>query len=337
MEEISEARLGTMRPEQKSAAHSWATEGLTKPRETLKDYLWRSSKWILLFSVASTLLAAVPLRLDPIMYSARVVMLARDGNHQEAVQELLAPNAPADRSRLFHLATSTAMFEHLIQRFNLYAHYGIDTLQPYASELAMNSLIQSIRASEPEGTCLVVTVDDTDRKMASDLANEVYAELRRMAEGMARSRIEQTVELYAQVIKATEQDLESQMKRLSELIVGSNGQGTAIGTRHDPNSTSFQLAKLVAEVGTVNQDLAKAQRVQAITLALANTDHTPEVLLVRRAQEDISISPPLRMAQRLIIVAVLSLLGALFVATIWFLHRREFKEFLLSTDDPQDR
>ncbi len=341
MKEVgSDTLVEALRPQRTTTSRSMAGDVRTKSRETLKDYLGRSTKWIILFSATCTLIAAVLLWWDPVRYSARVVMLARDGNDKGVVKDLLARDAPSDQSRLYHLATSTAMFEHLIERFDLYTHYGIDTLQPYASERAMNNLMHSVTASEPDGTCLVVTAKDRDRKMASDLANEVYAELRRMAEAMSRAHIARTVELYAQVIKATEVDLENQVKRLSALVAGPDGlphgQRKAVGEHAEPSSAEFQLAQIVAEVAAENQDLVEAQRVQAITLALADTEHTPEVLLIRRAQEDVSISPPLRVATRLIIVALLSLLGALLVAAVWFLHRKEFKEFLLSTDDPRD-
>ena len=339
MKEVgSDTLLEALRPQRTNVGRPFDVR--SKSRETLKDHLKQSTKWILLFTAVTTFLAVGLLWLDPIRYSARVVMLARDGNDNEAVKELLAPDAPADQSRLYHLATSTAMFEHLIERFDLYTHYGIDTLKPYASELAMNNLVHSVMASEPEGTCLVVTVKDRDRKMASDLANEVYAELRRMAEDLARARVQQTVELYAQVIKSTEIDLDKQMKRLSALYPGPTGLQNAIGKAteevHERSSTEFQLAQVVSEVASMNRDLAKAQRVQAITLALADSDHGPEVMLVRRAQEDLSISPPLRVAKRLVMVALLSFAGALLVSMIWFLHRRELKEFLQSTDDPRD-
>ena len=152
----------------------------------------------------------------------------------------------------------------------------------------MDMLTKNVKASEPEGSCLIVTVKDSDRKLASDMANEVYAELQRMTETKARAQIEQTMELDSQVDKTTEADLNDQIERLHALYATLRGpvrsvRGVAI-TGEERHSAGLQLGQIVAELTTMNQDLMKAQRVQAITLALAKADRMPQALLIRQAQ-----------------------------------------------------
>jgi capsular polysaccharide biosynthesis protein len=310
------------------------------PGQTLQGHLLGSSRWILLFAMVVTLLAAGAIYVKPFQYEASIVMLVQDGKNENDEDDIKGLLAPADPSRLYHLATSTEMFEHLIDRFHLYEHYGIYSSGPFAKEMAMDMLTRSVQASEPEGSCLIVTVKDGDRKMASDMANEVYAQLQRMTEAMARARIEQTMEIYSQVVTTTEAELNDQIERLYTLSATLKGPGRGVplgsGSEDDRNSASLQLGQIVAELAAMNQDLMKAQRVQGITLAMAKADRMPEVLLIRKAQEDYSASVPLKITTTLLLVMFFTALGGVMISAIWFLHRREFKEFLLSTDDPRD-
>lgn len=336
-ETLSDTLIEADRPGRPGRSQFLDRPARTVPRQTLYRHVLGSSRWILLFAVVSTLVVAGAIQVNPFQYEANIVMLVQDENDEQDVKDLLAP---ADPSRLYHLATSTAMFEHLMDRFDLYTHYGIYPSDPFAKEMAMDMLTENVKASEPEGSCLIVTVKDRDRKIARDMANEVYAELQRMVETMARARIEQTMELYSQVVKTTEADLNDQIDRLHALYATlrgpvRSGPGVVV-TEEERSSASLQLGRIVAELTTVNQDLMKAQRVQGITLAMAKADRMPEVLLIRQAQEDYSASVPLKITTTLLLVAIFTALGGVMISAIWFLHRREFKEFLLSTDDPRD-
>ena len=78
--------------------------------------------------------------------------------------------------RVLQFTHSDKMSEHLIRKFDLYKHYGIDPAVPYADERMRKIVASKILVKKSLFDNVVITVRDRDRLLAAAMANEIAVE-----------------------------------------------------------------------------------------------------------------------------------------------------------------
>ena len=81
---------------------------------------------------------------------------------------------PTDQlSAVMNAISSAPMEDHLIKRFGLYEHYGIDTTSEFYQGQAVKRLRSSISLKKTPYNTIDITVNDPYRYVAYEIANEI--------------------------------------------------------------------------------------------------------------------------------------------------------------------
>lgn len=279
----------------------------------------QARRWVLLsVAVLSGLLTGIYLLIFPIPYRSHVVIWAgpEHGDQTRGPERTFAPNLVV--TRLQHLATGSAILDHLVDTFDLGTHYGIAPDQRFAAERIRLTLERSIRADIIDPNTLRITVSDRDREKAVEMAMAIHAELLRTADREVRDRIEQQVAVHEDLVKRAERRGQEQADQLIGLI-----DRTRTWASGPPvNDTlrkhlDLQLTAMVATLAHTNEDLYGSLMVAEAARAGLARDALPRLTLVRRAELDLVSSPRLSAAITVLTTSVLVTLLVLVLMVLW--------------------
>ena len=224
----------------------------------------RNTRWILLSAIVTSACTAIIQWYTPVPYTSSIVVLT---NHEKQDEPNTGLRSTKDgSSKLLHLVTSTAMFDHLIAHFRLFEHYNVDQGAIWAYERVSATLLKSISTRSTGDGAVMVTVHDMDREMARDMANEIYHELEEMVAASSRRASENGVALYQKIIASTNNHIDRQANELLELansIAPEEQKGAPAGTDGPTGTTreiGKQLNKLAVEISVAQMELSTVLR-----------------------------------------------------------------------------
>jgi tyrosine-protein kinase Etk/Wzc len=158
----------------------------------------------------------------------------------------------ADLDRLFSIVSSDEMCMHLIKKFDLYKHYGIDSTSSKGRYEMFVSFRDNFKISKSKYDALVLSVEDTDPKTAADIANEARNKTDLMAQDLVKSAQKKTINSFY----IAEKDQENRTVILSDAI-------KSIKNKYALIEPSFQGRALAEEIvktqGALAESNAKAQ------------------------------------------------------------------------------
>ena len=182
---------------------------------SLPVVLRRNTRWILMSALLISTCAAIIQWYTPVPYSSSIVVLTNDEKQEEPNTGIRSTKNGS--SRLLHMVTSTAMFDHLIVHFDLYEHFHVEPNATWAYEQVSAILLKNISTRTTGDGTVMVTVHDTNRELARDMANEIYHELEQMVAASSRRASENGVALYQQIIASTNAHIDRQANELLDL------------------------------------------------------------------------------------------------------------------------
>ncbi|NJN34704.1 MAG: hypothetical protein HC817_11095 [Saprospiraceae bacterium] len=102
----------------------------------------------------------------------------------------------ADRDRVLSMAQSTEMQEFLIKKFDLYRHYDIDSTKNKAQLKISERLLKLFTVSKNKYDKIEITVEDTDKQFAMNMANAAREQLDVITQRFIRSSQAKLLEAY---------------------------------------------------------------------------------------------------------------------------------------------
>jgi tyrosine-protein kinase Etk/Wzc len=112
-----------------------------------------------------------------------------------------------DVDRILQIAQSNDLYEFLIKKFDLYKHYDIDTADEKAPFKVQEHLEKLYEVKKTKNNAIELSVEDLDKKFASDMARSAREKTDDIAQHMIR-------ETQANLIKAYEVNIEEKNKAL---------------------------------------------------------------------------------------------------------------------------
>ncbi|MBK7269736.1 MAG: hypothetical protein IPI07_09555 [Flavobacteriales bacterium] len=300
-------------------------------RITLLGFLSRKKLWILGAGVITGLLVFGRYIRDPVLYSSSVIFFV-DPEPPRSKDDLRPTELVSGNiRRLFHVATSTAMNDHLIQTFDLYRHFGIDTMKDLREERIYSLLWRRVTARFVDDNSLSITVLDADRALAAAMANEVFRQLEVLTRAQALTALERKGAIYREAMDQMEKRSKAQTNDLVAIATEfeRRTERTSGGERlQDPTAAvGFQLAQIAAKLTTANEELASTRRDLEISAALIREQQVPVLHLARKAILDIETIPHLEIGKAIASLAVLIMLLVTALLTLWFKHGSEVKDY----------
>jgi len=191
-------------------------------------------------------------------------------------------------NRVYQLVRSTEVLDHLIKKFNLLQHYAIDTTAEFYHEDAIDILYKRIEVKKNPSNSISVTVQDSYRYMAAELANEAVAYVDDLNKKLLRGKINQKVSIYSSMITDLQKESEMPTAKADSLLLEVNKVMSKMDVRSDksPMMSELQqeLNKLVYQLNSSTTELMRTQRFYSFLLHATEKDNLPTFTIIEEAQ-----------------------------------------------------
>jgi hypothetical protein len=257
----------------------------TTPTITTGELLVALSKkkWLYSFLLILIFTGSVFLfRYSVLSYTSTTTVVVIDGLKQENRNiEKQLPDflLPSDQfNRVLQVVNSSEMYDHLINKFNLYNHYAIDENNEFHYEMVIRKLRSCIEAKKTPYNSVSITVSDRYRYVAYEMANEIAVfanELnRKQLEIIQRKRVavyEKTNKILSERLAAQKHGLDSLLDRLPK------NESTII------NAAENELQQSVNRLGRTLDDYSALLREQLFILEALRDANAPTIVQQQKA------------------------------------------------------
>ncbi|MBX9852514.1 MAG: hypothetical protein K2X86_12255 [Cytophagaceae bacterium] len=214
-----------------------------------------------------------------------------------------------DGERMLQMGKSKELATYIIQKFDLYKRYDIDTVDNELKEYEVQEEFEdNYKVIKNDIGAIEITVFDKDPKIAADIANEMVSQINISNK---KSIIENNSKLYA-IMK---DKLDAKFK---ELELMSNSIKNLQKENINPNGMNQSMLNLneidVKLTEKITQSLDIKERYEEVT-AMLNTDFNT-IFLVEKATPAVKKSKPVRwliVAASTFLAFFLSVIGILFI------------------------
>lgn len=226
-----------------------------------------------------------------------------------------------DAVTLRHIATSTAMFDHLIDRYGLQAHYGVPAGSTNERAWLHQTLEAHVTVDLRESDIVSVLVKDSDRMMAAALANGIFAACDSMLRAEQQAQLNGQLRIYEQVMDSTERSAKVQTTELLRMIDELRSLRTEGLTDHYEASRAADAEQVLmdaaSDVAGIKHELVVQHRNHTNLFMMAKDPVAGPVRLKSRATEDLGPSALWRSVQW--ILTITTAVGFLVTAVILLL------------------
>lgn len=185
-------------------------------------YRWRKH---LITTVAIAIIGSVIISLLlPVYYEATTTLLPvnpllKSPNHVYGTStENPEPfGTEEDLDRMLAIAESKDLTDYIIQRFDLYAHYNIDSTDVKAPYKIKRKLFKLYNAQKNEFGEIEISVEDKDKDLARDMANAIRIKMDLIDQQLMKSNQRSTVLMYQNELNGKDAYLKIMKDSLSGL------------------------------------------------------------------------------------------------------------------------
>jgi hypothetical protein len=251
------------------------------------DELMARKRWVFAAMAMAFCLSTVWYWVDPPLYGSTVsfyVMPAPVPDKDSPIYLSLHTDAKA----LPLIATSSPMFDHLIEAFNLGAHYGVPAGSADERTILHSILAHRVTVDLHEEDVIAVRVQDHDRAMAAAMANDIFETTRTMVRAEQKADLVRQLGVIQQVIDSTDRTLTT---RATELVRLADELRAARGGAEDPAGLDQALMTAANHVAMSNEDLVHQRRNRANLLAMMAAQDGDMIRLRTGAMVDIDTKP----------------------------------------------
>ncbi len=120
-----------------------------------------------------------------------------------------------DIDRLMTIAESSELVNFLVDSFNLYEHYEIDTSQAKAAFKVREKFFSLYEVQKTKRDAIELSIEDKDKELAARMANAAREKIDQIARRLIMEGLEKTIESYRDNI----QNKEQQLRYLSDSLI----------------------------------------------------------------------------------------------------------------------
>ena len=143
----------------------------------LVEYLAKRKLKYLSFCIAIGVASSIFIKLYILGYSSTGSFFVNDMNVLSSANvdlKIVDNLTPSDNfNRIFQQVISTSVQDHLIKKFDLTKHYGVDSTKEFYLQQTGNILKKNISVKKNTYNTILVTVNDEHRYLAADMVNEI--------------------------------------------------------------------------------------------------------------------------------------------------------------------
>lgn len=197
-------------------------------------------------------------------------------------------NANEQFNRAYQLVNSTQLYDHLIKKFNLIKHYGIDTTNEFYYESALARLSGSIVIKKTPFNQIAVFVSDKHRYLAAEMANEILRFCDETNKKLIMNSMTQKLELYDLMLKKAQEDSDTRTALFKAQMSELNTVMTRL-ERQPVNSMALldlqsRLGGLISRVESSTEELIRMKVFYSLAVQSIKEKNLPSVVVVIKAR-----------------------------------------------------
>ena len=218
-------------------------------KDSLLGVLQTLFKWkrpILIATLVAAVGSAIIVLVIPVYYQATTIFYAASPDlaspeaiFGEASEAMEYYGEDEDVDRVLTIAESSELAEYLIQRFNLYEHYEIDTTDWKAPYKVQEKLSKLYEVKKTKYDAVQLSVEDQDKVLAAEMANAARERIDSVGQKLVK-------ESQAKLLRTYEANIASKEDQLRVLIDSLQRVRKQYGV-YNTESQSEVLATLLAE------------------------------------------------------------------------------------------
>ncbi len=202
--------------------------------------LWRWRKPILIVSFAAAVGTAIITLFLPNYYKATTTFLA--ASPDQATPEMLSGltnqrsqyyGTGEDIDRLLTIAESSELVDFLVDSFNLYQHYDIDTTLEKAPFRVREEFFGLYEVEKTKRDAITLSVEDKERALSAKIANAARVKVDQIAQGLIKEGQQKAIETFRRDIQEKERQIAVLSDTLARLrgtygVYNANAQAEAL-------------------------------------------------------------------------------------------------------------
>jgi hypothetical protein len=260
--------------------------------------LLERKRWVIGAMLMAFLSCLIYFSVNVPMYRSTIEVYTKNAAN-ELMDDSPLSKSPEHLTLLFHSATSTAMFDRLIDRFGLHRRFNVpDTSRAGRSELYA-LLADRVKAQITKMNSVEIAVQDEDRATAADMANTIHEGLLEIYTAEDEAELERMMRIYQVMIDSTDGLAARKSKELFDLATDITGLQK---TSTLPAEARKGLMDL--EQATSTEDLFQDRRKVRMLLAISKGNEASVIRLKKRANEDMELHPLLKIAELTAIITL---------------------------------
>jgi capsular polysaccharide biosynthesis protein len=237
-------------------------------------------------------------------------------------------------NRIYQLVNSYPIHNHLIRKFNLLQHYGIDSTKEFYLQRAAAMLKSKISISNSPFGVVSVTVKDPDRYLSAKIANEIVSYIEQLNQNYFVNSIQKKIAVAESYMKQLQADNFSKGKMIDTLLTKFNAILKQRQLRDRDSyimlSEQLRLNQLVSIFQTSTFDLINSQKLYNSSIQAMDFNIYPTITILQSAM------PAFRSTGNMAIlysVGVMLLISMLMVIQAYFFMKYStYFKFILRGD-----
>lgn len=179
--------------------------------------------------------------------------------------------------RIFELINSSKVKQHLIKKFDLVKHYGVDSTREFYFQQTENILTSNITVKNRLYNTITITIQDNYRYLAADIANEIMYFIDEINKQYFIKNVQSKLKISEAYLKNVKADNELKSKSIDSLLTKMHEMVQTDkldrGTMYIMKFESL-LSNLMNELANSTRDLTNSQKLYNLALqALSQKDY----------------------------------------------------------------
>jgi hypothetical protein len=259
-------------------------------REMIRHFKKRKWRYLLILLAAGAY-SFYLFKFHLLEYSSTASFLVND---HDVVYPLSVDNKMAEAisstenfNRVYELINSAATQKHLIEKFSLLKHYGIDSTREFAYQQAVDKIRSNISVSKSPFNTISVTVKDRYRYLAADMANEIVSFLEKLNEELYISNMQKKLRISESYLEHLKKDnsrksavIDTLLQKLNRLFVATNKNGKP---GIDLLAQQQALISTVSSFQNSADELENSEKLYNLSLQAMNFKTYPTITTIRTA------------------------------------------------------
>lgn len=268
-----------------------STRKIDKESEELIRYLAKRKYKYLSVCAIVGIISSIVIKLYVLGYSSTGSFFVNDMNvlSSSNVDLKLVDNlTPTDNfNRIFQQVISTSVQNHLIKKFDLTKHYGVDSTKEFYLQQTGNILKSKISVKKNTYNTILVTVNDEHRYLAADMVNEIMEYLDDINREYYAKNVERKLKISEAFLKEIKRDNDSKSRSIDSLLAEMHRLTTDAAKSTTSAIYMLQLeqklAGLIGDLANSTHDLMNSQKLYNLSLQALNQKNYNTITVVQSA------------------------------------------------------